>query len=39
MKRLPYGIKFNLVLCALIGLCLAYAIVVALIFTIGNALE
>lgn len=39
MKRIPYGIKFNLVLCALIGLCIAYTIVTALIFTIGNALE
>lgn len=39
MKRIPYNIKFNLVLCALIGLCLAYAIVICSVFIIGNSME
>lgn len=39
MKHLPYGIKFNLMLCFLISFCIAYALVVTSVILICNALE
>lgn len=39
MKRIPYGIKFNLVLCLIIGLCVAMIIVYGSVILTGKFLE